>query len=504
MKWGMATAHGTTRRDFLKTGFGAASAGIISAGTSARGAGIGGGMGEPNLVYVFSDQWRWCDHGYEGNREVATPRIDGLARESVNFRNAVSCMPVCSPHRASLITGQYPLTHGLFINDLSLNDRAVSFAQALDKGGYETGYVGKWHIDGRGRTKFTPPERRKGFKFWRAMECTHAYNKSEYFGDDPEQKKVWPGYDAYAQTDEAVGFLRARAADKKKFALFLSWGPPHDPYRTGPPEILARYDARSLTLRPNVPEALRAEAQKTYAGYYTHIEALDQCVGRLLDALRDTGLGQNTIFIYTSDHGDMLHSQGLLKKQKPWDESLRVPLLVRCPAPMAVAPRDIQTPINTPDIMPTVLSLCGVPVPSTAEGEDFSPLLVGRKEGSDSAALIMCPSPFGEWTRAKGGKEYRGVRTVRYTYVRDLEGPWLLYDNAEDPFQQRNLVADPAFAKIRADLEERLRARLAQTGDEFLPGPELIRRCGYKVDANDTVPSTPPYFNQVTVPCRKG
>ncbi len=490
-----------TRREFLAAGLGAAGAGLASAATGARGA-SGGGAGT-NLVYVFSDQWRWCDHGYEGNREVATPRIDGLARESVNFRNAVSCMPVCSPHRASLMTGQYPLTHGLFINDLSLSERAVSFARAFGKAGYETGYIGKWHLDGRGRTLFTPPERRQGFGFWRAMECTHAYNKSEYFGDDPSRKKLWPGYDACAQTAEAVGYLKARAEDKRPFALFLSWGPPHDPYRTGPPEILARYDARALTLRPNVPAALRAEAQKTYAGYYTHIEVLDQCVGRLLDAVRDTGLGANTVFVYTSDHGDMLHSQGFLKKQKPWDESIRVPFLVRCPDATGAKPRPIEAPINTPDIMPTVLSLCGVPVPSTAEGEDFSRLILGQKEPSDAGALIMCPSPFGEWTRANGGREYRGVRTTRYTYVRDLDGPWLLYDNAEDPFQLRNLVADPACAAIRSDLEERLRARLAQTGDEFLPGPELIRRCGYRVDANETVPSTPPYFNQVTVPCRK-
>lgn len=492
-----------TRREFLGAGLGAAGAGMLAplAGCSRGGGGSGKKM---NLVYVFSDQWRACDHGYMGNREVATPRIDALARESVNFRNAVSCMPVCSPHRASLITGQYPLTHGLFLNDLSLNERAVSLAQAFNRAGYATGYIGKWHLDGRGRDAFTPPERRQGFQFWRTLECTHNYNKSFYYADSPE-RLTWPGYDAYAQTDEAVRYLRERAADGRPFALVLSWGPPHDPYRTGPPEVLARYDSRALALRANVPAALRAEAQATYAGYYTHIEALDLCAGRLLDTLRDTGLEENTLFVYTSDHGDMLHSQGLLKKQKPWDESIRVPFLVRCPGGMGAAPRDIPTPINTPDIMPTVLSLCGVPVPPTAEGEDFSGQILGREEPGDGAALIMCPSPFGEWSRARGGREYRGVRSARYTYVRDLDGPWLLYDNEEDPFQQRNLVGDPAFAKIRAELEERLRARLEATGDEFLPGPELLRRCGYRVDQNGTVGyNDPVHFGQVTVPCRKG
>ncbi len=499
----MRVSRERTRREFLGAGLGAAGAGML--GPIAGCARGGGGSGKKtNLVYVFSDQWRACDHGYMGNREVETPRIDALAREGVNFRNAVSCMPVCSPHRASLITGQYPLTHGLFLNDLSLNERAVSLAQAFNRAGYATGYIGKWHLDGRGREAFTPPERRQGFQFWRTLECTHNYNKSFYYADSPE-RLTWPGYDAYAQTDEAVRYLRERAADGRPFALVLSWGPPHAPYRTGPKELLDRFDARSLALRKNVPPELAGEAQQTYAGYYAHMAALDRCVGQVADALRETGLGENTVFVYTSDHGDMLHSRGMLKKQRPWEESVKVPFLVRCPASWGAAGRVVEAPINTPDIMPTVLGLCGVPVPSTVEGEDFAPVVRGEREMADNAALIMCPSPFGQWARKDGGKEYRGVCTKRYTYCRDLQGPWLLYDNAEDPFQQRNLVDDPGFAKIRAELEERLQGRLRQTGDEFLPGPELLRRCGYKVDQNETVGyNDPAHFGQVTVPCRKG
>ncbi|MED5419279.1 MAG: sulfatase-like hydrolase/transferase, partial [Verrucomicrobiota bacterium] len=136
------------RRYFLSS-----SASALAMGRQASGAEPGETPGKhPNIVYLFSDQWRAMDHGYMGNADVRTPNIDLLADQSVNFTNAVSGIPVCCPHRACLLTGQYPLSHGLFLNDLRLNTRATSFAQALGGAGYDTGYIGKWHIDGTGRS----------------------------------------------------------------------------------------------------------------------------------------------------------------------------------------------------------------------------------------------------------------------------------------------------------------------------------------------------------------
>jgi len=267
----------------------------------------------PNLLFVFADQWRGEAAGYAGNPDVQTPNLDRLAGESVRYSNAVSNCPVCCPYRASLMTGQYPLSHGVFLNDLQLNSRSVSFAQAYTGAGYKSGYIGKWHLDGNGRSSYIGPERRQGFQYWKALECTHNYNHSVYYAGDDETKRVWPGYDAFSQTDDAVKYLGRRAKDQNPFALFVSWGSPHGPYRTGPKDLLARYDNKKLKLRKNVPVEKFEVAQKELAGYYAHITALDECVGRLMDALKSNGLDKNTIVVFTSDHGDMLGSQGMKK-----------------------------------------------------------------------------------------------------------------------------------------------------------------------------------------------
>lgn len=455
----------------------------LSAEETARGAAL------PNLVFVFADQWRAQATGYSGDPNVRTPHLDRLASESVNCVNAVSGCPVCSPYRASLLTGRYPLTHGVFLNDVCLNTEAVSFAQALNAAGYQTAYIGKWHLDGHGRSNFIPPERRQGFQFWRAQECTHDYNNSAYFADTDEPLK-WNGYDAIAQTREAQRYIREETGEKP-FALFLSWGPPHNPYETAPEEFRALYEPEKLVLRPNVPETAQPATRRDLAGYYAHCTALDQCVGDLLDALREAGLDENTIFVFTSDHGDMLGSQGEQRKQRPWDEAVRVPLLVRFPARWGREGRRLDFPVNTPDLMPTLLALCGITPPSTVEGRDFSAYWRGGSPPDGPGALIGCYAPFGEWTRAKGGREYRGLRTERYTYVRDLQGPWLLYDNKDDPYQQQNRCGDPAFAAVQEEFDAALHRVLKERGDEFLPGDTYVQRWGYHVDASGTVPYAP-------------
>ncbi|HPC28914.1 MAG TPA: sulfatase-like hydrolase/transferase, partial [bacterium] len=132
----------------------------------------------PNVVFVFADQMRAQATGFAGDPNAITPNLDALSLKSIVFTNSVAGCPVCSPYRASLITGQYPHTHGVFLNDVYLQHKAVSIADAFNDAEYQTAWIGKWHIDGHGRTRFTPPERRQGFKFWRAVECTHDYNHS--------------------------------------------------------------------------------------------------------------------------------------------------------------------------------------------------------------------------------------------------------------------------------------------------------------------------------------
>ena len=447
----------------------------------------------PNIVYVFADQWRVQDTGYAGNPQVKTPHLDSLAAQSVSFTHAVAGIPVCCPARACLLTGQHALTHGVFVNDVHLADDAVSMAKLFKSDGYDTAYVGKWHVDGRGRSNYIPPESRQGFDYWKALECTHDYNNSRYFAGDADQPLTWEGYDAIEQTKEVQAYLRGRSQvaggkGDTPFLLVLSWGPPHAPYETAPEAYRQMYDPHSIELRPNVPPEMAEEARDWIAGYYAHCTALDDCLGALLQTLEDEGLAENTIFVFTSDHGDMLGSQGEVKKQRPWEESIRVPFLLRWPRRFGLQGREVDALLDTPDILPTLLSLTDIPIPDTVEGRDFSATIEGGEDPSGGAALIYCPHPFGQFLRPDGGREYRGIRTRNHTYARDLNGPWLLYDNEADPYQLDNLVNRASVSSIQAELEAQLQRKLSDRGDEFLPGETYIERWNYPLDRTGTVP----------------
>ncbi|MBN1558023.1 MAG: sulfatase [Lentisphaerae bacterium] len=428
-----------------------------------------------NLVFVFADQWRFQATGYAGDRNVVTPNIDRFAGQSLNFANAVSGCPVCSPYRASLMTGVYPNRHRMMVNDQCLYRlyEGPFLAECLRHAGYRTAYIGKWHLDGNGRNAFVPPERRLGFDWWKGFECSHDYQESYYYCDDDPRPHRWAGYDADAQTDEACRYLREET-ENAPFALFLSWGPPHNPFGSAPAQFEAMYNPQRMHLPPNVPEAFADQAREELAGYYAHCSALDAAFGRLLGTLSATGRDRDTIVVFTSDHGDMLGSQGHFRKQRPWAESIRVPCLVRHPG--GAGPGTDNTPLDAPDLMPTLLALCGASIPEACQGRDFSQTILNGTPSGIEDALLALYVPFHEWRYDNGGREYRGLHTTRYTYVRTLAGPWLLYDNVADPRQRHNLVDEPAHVKRVAELEARLTARLQEVGDDFVDGRKIIQR----------------------------
>lgn len=443
---------------------------------------------KPNIVFILADQLRAQATSYNGDPNAKTPNLDRLAASAIDFKTAVSVSPVCTPYRAALMTGRYPLSTGMFMNDLYLPSEELCMAEIFKEAGYETGYIGKWHLDGHGRQSYIPRERRQGFDYWKVLECTHNYNKSFYYANDDTTRLTWEGYDAYAQTKDAQNYIREHAADDKPFLLMISYGIPHFPHHTAPGELMDLFPIDSIRLRPNVPESRSEQARTEAQGYYAHIAALDRCVGDLLKTLKESGNADNTIVVFTADHGEMLGSQDQSpkEKQRPWDESIRVPFLLRYPALHGSEGQEVATPINTPDILPTLLSLSGVPVPGTIEGEDLTPFISGEETDADRAALIMSVSPF---AGNKDGTPFRGIRTSRYTFVRKQEGPWLLFDNLKDPYQMENLVGLSAHADLQAEMDDMLQGKLKERGDQFLPKEAYLEKWGYEVsDKNGEIP----------------
>ena len=446
---------------------------------------------KPNILYLLTDEWRPSATGYAGDPNVKTPNLDRLAKDSLNFPNAVSVCPVCTPHRAALMTGRFPTSTGMFLNDAYLPSEELCMAEILQEAGYNRGFIGKWHVDGHGRESYIPPERRQGWDYWKGNECTHAYNHSPYYsGNDPD-KKFWEGYDAFAQTKDAQSYIKAQAASDKPFALVIAYGPPHFPHGTAPEEYKKLFPPDQLKLPPNVPEALQAVARRELQGYYAHITALDHCIGDLMATLDETGLAQNTIVVFSADHGETMGSHGNkpAQKQVPWVEAAGVPFLLRYPAVQGAKGVNVKTPLTTPDILPTLLSLAGVPIPKSIEGTDLSDVVRHPTTPNDHVALYEGIAPFANLgPDGKGNdRSYRAIRTSRYTYVRDLDGAWLLYDDESDPFQMNNLVGKPEAAALQKELDAKLQAELNKRGDEFRDGKYYIDLWGYDVKMGDSI-----------------
>ena len=427
---------------------------------------------KPNVIFVFADQLRGCSVGYVGEEPVLTPNIDKFAEHGAIFDNAVSMLPVCGPYRGSLLTGRTPLTTGMVLNDIVLKTSEVSVADAFKAGGYKTAYIGKWHVDGPDRTAPVPPgPRRQGFDYWVGANFEHNYDRSRYTDNDGTEK-TWKGWDAEAQTSLALDYIKGNA-DGDPFVLFLSWGPPHHPYRVAPQQYLDMYDPATIPGRPNCPDVPREDLW----GYYAQTTFLDDQFARIVAALDEMGMSDDTVLVFTSDHGDMHGSHGHYKKQWPWNESIKVPFVLRYPRAVPAGTR-IRYPISVIDIMPTLLGLAGVRVPDTVDGVDLAPFIRGEQSDPPESVLIMNPCPFSvgdprgpdQYPDYQGRRlEYRGVITDRYTYVRTIDDPWLLYDNDQDPYQMKNLIESPEHAALRDRLDALMIAHMERIADEFLP-----------------------------------
>lgn len=449
---------------------------------------------KPNLVYVLPDQYRKHAMGFLNQDPVLTPRIDAFAKESLYLSDALSNYPVCSPHRAMLMTGQWPARNGVMANCQSSRTHLNNFLKedtrcltdVLSDAGYDTGYIGKWHLDSppstpKGETAvwdvFTPPgPRRHSVDFWYAYNAANNHLRPHYWTgpgdvDDRVQVDQWsPEH----EVDQAIAFVRNEGGDyrpgNRPFALFMSINPPHPPYNLVPDryrELYAGKSADDLLVRENVDRSSEGikRAPRNVLDYFAMVSGVDEQFGRLLDVLDEDGLADDTIVVFTSDHGEMMGSHNRMSKNVIYEESLNIPFLIRWPNGIQARKDDLI--LSTPDIYPTLLGLMGMrdQIPETAEGADRSAVFAdGSGERPDEGVYMRLPPG-----RPQGGP--RGVRTHRHTYQAGSPNQdALLFDNVEDPFQMNNLAGDDA---LRGELHARMEQALAETRD-----PWLERRSG--------------------------
>ena len=447
---------------------------------------------QPNLIFVLADQLRYQSCGFAGDPRARTPNLDTLAKQGVVFRNAVSGHPVCAAYRASLFTGKYTTSTGMVINELRMNTNHVFLAQVLTRHGYDTAYIGKWHLWANElgnhydpKNSFTPPgPYRFGFDgFWAAYNFHHDYFNGYYHTDTPEKIPV-KGYEPDVQTDLAIGRIkhyRPRASPlpcSSPSARPTTRGTP----TTSPPSITPCSPTRGtprFTLPPNykpdndpysdawgrfkgpgerqpIPQMVRV--------YYAMTANLDWNVGRLLEAIDDAGLRDNTIVVFTSDHGEMMGAQGRRAKNIFYEEAVRVPFLIRWPGRIP-AGASSDACLNTPDIMPTLLAMAGLPIPAKVEGTDLSHCALGKPGPEPEAAFMQNTGACAIW---EDGYEWRALRSKQYTYaIYRKDRKELLFDNLKDPYQLHNLADSPEQEQTLNRFRALLKTRMTELDDTF-------------------------------------
>lgn len=425
----------------------------------------------PNLVAVVTDdQGRWAMGTY-GNTEIRTPNMDRIGKEGAVFTNAFVATPVCSPSRATYFTGRYPTELGItdwiapLEADAGLGLKAITWPQVLQKHGYRTGLIGKWHLGTR--PQFHPTK--LGFDHF--MGFLSGGNRPmnptlEVDGKTTKLKGPLPDI----LVDDAVSFLRDNK--DKPFALCLHFRAPHLPYGPVPKVDSEQYK----DLDPHVPVprgGVASQIKKWNRDYYASISSVDRNLGRLLDELDRLKLAKNTIVLFTSDHGYNNGRHGVNtkgngnwiaggvtgpKRPNMWETSIRVPLVVRWPGVVKPGTK-IDAVVSQIDMFRTVLGMLSIPLPKqaaeTVHGLDYSPLLRG---GSIRERDVL----FGQFDLHNGGLAYmRMIRTKKYKLVRHFKTNFLdeLYDLQADPGEHRNLLrrrTPPRIRKIAAGLQRRL------------------------------------------------
>lgn len=475
--------------------------------------------GRPNILFICTDQQRYDALGCYGNRQISTPAIDGLAGEGVLFERCYVQNPVCAPSRASLLTGQYPHAHGLWANGVSLPRHKPLFTKALAEAGYDCGMIGKMHQAAchGGRTE---PRLDDGFRSYEwAHDPTHGSPENAYHrwlerehpalyarvtaqgfgrqGHDPVGFDRLPTEAHYSRWvgERAVAFLREGREEGQPFFLWANFYDPHHPF-VAPEEYLARYDAEALPRplgRPDeladLPPIYGAASQKSYAGiargfaehtaeelrgvvagYYAMVSLIDDEVARILATLAELGLADETLVVFTSDHGEMLGDHALLLKgPMMFEGAVRVPLIMRWPGVLPAGERR-EAIVQWLDLNPTLLEAAGLPPLPTSQGMSLLPLARGDADAPERGWAI-CEyrdsghpyDPAVHTTMLRQGEYKLVVHHGDPATARARTGE--LYDLASDPQELHNRWDDPELRPVRVELQERLLDILVATED---------------------------------------
>ncbi|WP_192582966.1 sulfatase-like hydrolase/transferase [Streptomyces albicerus] len=436
----------------------------------------------PNVLVFFTDQQRWDTTGLHGNPLGLTPVLDGLAEDGVIVDRSFTCQPVCAPSRASLQTGQYPTTTGVFRNGLSLPREAPTMARTFRDAGNATGYIGKWHLAGDHTAGPVPEKDRAGYEYWLAanlLEFTSdAYETTLYDNDGAPHR--FGGYRADALGAAAIDFIgrdRGEELDQERpFFLFLSFLEPHHQNSRDDYPAPTGYSERYAD--PWVPSDLSALGGGNWAehlpGYYGMVRRLDEVLGRIVNVLGERGELDNTIILFTSDHGCHFKTRNDEYKRSVHDASLRVPTVLRG-AGLRGGVR-VPEPVSHVDLPPTLLDAAGIEVPDFMQGRSLLPLLRGEDAHWPQDVLVqISESEVGRALRTdrwKYGVTAPGADAWNDARAETYEDAYL-YDLESDPDELTNLVDDPAHASLRQELRERLTQRIVASGE---PQPTITAK----------------------------
>ncbi|MEE2752670.1 MAG: sulfatase-like hydrolase/transferase [Candidatus Latescibacterota bacterium] len=419
----------------------------------------------PNVIVFFTDQQRWDTTGVHGNPMDLTPNFDAMALRGTHIANSITCQPVCGPARSCLQTGLYATTTGCFKNGIPLPDDSRTLAHHFKDAGYKTGYIGKWHLCSE---EPVPERRRGGYEYWLAsnlLEFTSdAYDLVMYDNDDQPQKL--PGYRVDAQADAMIRYIDAHQSEP--FFLFSSFIEPHhqnhlDDYP--PPEgYRERYTGGWV---PPDLAALGGSTHQHLGGYYGMVKRLDEALGRIFDALKSLDLIDDTIIMFTSDHGCHFKTRNSEYKRSCHESSVHVPTAFQGPG--FTGGGRVSEMVSLIDLPPTLLDSAGIDVPEEMQGRSILPLLYGEDEDWPEEVFIqVSEAQVGRAVRTKRWKygvdapeKHGGKDAGSKTYIEQH-----LYDLQVDPYELTNLIHSEAHQIVRDVMKDKLICRMTGAGEE--------------------------------------